>query len=183
MRQSSTTKTIAALSLLGVLMLFSWQCKSITGADEGFEARIIVYNNCGAALDIYMDDTLQFTIDSGSSANIENLTEEEHKLEAFLTGTEVLVLTETFDATVEGDYEWMINGQATIVITNDYGEILYIFEADEYLGVMEDGESVTISDVPFGTFSLEAKTVDDGTVVASATIEVTEIKEYSWVIQ
>ena len=164
-------------------MFSGTSCKSITGSDEGFEARIIVYNNCGAALDIYMDDNFQFTIATGSSANIDSLTEEQHTLEAFLTGTDTLVLTESFDATAEGDYEWTIAGQATIVVANDYGEILYIYEAGEYLGVIEDDDSVILSEVPFGTFNFEAKTIDDGTVVATATIEVTEIKEYNWVIK
>jgi hypothetical protein len=183
MRQNAAGKTIAILSLLAGLLLFSMNCKNITGSDEGFEARIIVTNNCGATLDIFMDDNFQFTIGTGSSATIGNLTEEQHTLEAFLTGTEVLVLTESFDATVEGDYEWTIAGQATIVVTNEYGEILYIYEAGEYLGVIEDDDSVTISEVPFGIYNFEAKTVDDGTVAAIASVEVTEIKEYSWVIK
>jgi len=181
--QYAAVKTIAVLSLFAGLVLSSMNCKSITGSDEGFEARIIVTNNCGATLDIFMDDTFQFTIATGSSANIENLTEEQHKLEAFLTATEVLVLAESFDATVEGDYEWTIAGQATIVVANEYGEILYIYEAGEYLGVIDDAGSVTISEVPFGSFSFEARTVDDGTVVATASIDVTEIKEYSWIIK
>ncbi len=183
MNQSSAIKAVAVAALCVGLLFFCMSCKTITGSDEGFEARIIVHNNCGATLDILMDDSFQFSIVTGSSANIENLTEEQHKLEAFLTGTGVLVLTESFDATVEGDYEWTIDGQATIVITNEAREILYIYEAGEYLGVIEDDGSVTISEVPFGTFNLEAKTIDDGTVVAATSIEVTEIKEYSWVVK
>ena len=49
--------------------------------------------------------------------------------------------------------------------------------------MIEDDDSVILSEVPFGTFNFEAKTIDDGTVVATATIEVTEIKEYNWVIK
>ena len=176
--------TITALSLLIGLLFSCMSCKSVTSSDEGFEARIIVSNNCGATLDIYMDDNLQFTINTDSSETIENLAEEEHTLKAFLTGTNYLVLTVSFDATNEGDYDWNIAGQATIVITNKYGSTLYIYESGEYVGSIEDDAAVSISEVPFGSFYMEATATESGNtvVVASTTITVTEIMEYTWTI-
>ncbi len=176
-------KTVAAFSL-GMCLLFSgMSCKSVTGSDEGFAARILIYNNCGATLDIFLDDNFQFAIADGNTDIISDLTEKEHKLDAFLTGTNTLVLSESFDATDEGDYEWTINGQATIAIKNDFGETLYTYENSEYLGHIEDNETVTIPDVAFGSYNFEATIAESSTVIAAATIEVTEIKEYSWIIQ
>jgi len=60
---------------------------------------------------------------------------------------------------------------------------LYIYENSEYLGHIEDNETVTVPDVAFGSYNFEATTAENSTVIASATIEVTEIKEYSWIIQ
>jgi len=174
----------AATFFLGIgLLFFCMHCKSVTGSDEGFSARILIYNNCGATLDIYLDDNYQFAIADGTTETIKDLTEEEHKLNAFLTGTNTLVLSESFNATDEGDYEWTINGQATIAVKNGYGETLYIYENSEYLGHIEDNETVTVPDVAFGSYNFEATTAENSTVIASATIEVTEIKEYSWIIQ
>ena len=183
MKQCLQIKHIVLL-LLGLgLLLPALSCKSATSPDGEFEARIIVYNNCGAAVDVYLDDILQFTVAEGGSDIIESLTEEEHKLDAYLTGTTTLVLSESFDATVEGDYEWTISGQATIVVTNQYGKTLYIYESGSYLGYLADDESVTISDVPFGSYYFEATTTEGSTtIVASASIEVTAIIEYSWTI-
>ncbi len=67
-------------------------------------------------------------------------------------------------------------------MTNKYGETLQIYESGEYLGVIEDDEAVTISEVPFGSFYFEATAVNSTTVVASTTVTVTEIKEYTWTI-
>jgi len=173
---------ITTLSLLVCLLFSLSNCKNITGSDEDFKASIVVSNNCGATLDIYLDDTLQFALGSGNTQTIDNLTEGLHTLEGFLTGTETLIETESFDATVEGAYEWTINGKATIVVTNKYGEILQIYESGEYLGVIENDEAVTISEVPFGSFYFEATAVNNTTVVASATVTVTEIMEYTWTI-
>jgi hypothetical protein len=176
--------TITALSLLICSLFFCMSCKSVTGSDGGFKARIIVSNTCGATLDIYMDDTLQFAISTDGSETIENVTQEEHTLKAFLTGTNSLVLTLSFNATSEGDYQWMVAGQATIVITNKYGNTLYIYESGEYVGYIEDDGAVTINEVPFGSFYMEATAAISGetVVVASTTITVTEIKEYTWTI-
>ncbi len=134
-----TFNNVAIFSLGMVLLFFSMNCKSITGSDEGFEARILVYNGCGATLDIFLDDNYQFTIATGNSDTISGLTEGEHKLDSFLTGTKTLVLTESFDATDEGDYEWTINGQATIAVTNKYGELLIIYENARIFGLFRGG--------------------------------------------
>ena len=182
MKKRYVRYTIRALSLLACLWFSFSGCKTVTGSDEDFKASIVVYNNCGATLDIYLDDTLQFALGSGSTQAIENLTKGLHALEAFLTGTETLIESESFDATVEGVYEWTIDGKATIVVTNKYGETLQIYESGEYLGYVEDDEAVTISEVPFGSFYFEATLVNDTTVVASTTVTVTEIKEYTWTI-
>ena len=51
------------------------------------------------------------------------------------------------------------------------------------LGYLEDNDTATIPDVPFGSFNFEATTTENSNVIASTSIEVTEIKEYSWVIK
>ncbi len=53
----------------------------------------------------------------------------------------------------------------------------------EYLGYLEEDDTVTIPEVPFGSYSFEATTAEDSKVISAATIEVTEIKEYSWIIK
>ncbi len=184
MKQQPASFTIPTYAILTCLLLlsFSVSCKSITGSDDEFSASIVVSNNFGATLDIHLDDSLQFALESGSTQAIENLTQGLHTLEAFLTGTSTLIESESFDATAEGDYEWPINGKATIVVTNKYGEILQIYESGEYLGVVEDDDSVSIADVPFGSFSFEATLLNQTAVVASASVTVTAIAEYTWTI-
>jgi hypothetical protein len=165
------------------LILSGINCKSILGSDDEFEARVLIYNNCGATLDIYLDSDYRFTLAAGNTETISDLTEEVHKLDAFLTGTQTLVLTESFDATKQGDYEWTIDGQATIAVRNEFGETVLIYENAEYLGYLEDNDTATIPDVPFGSFYFEITTLENSNVIASTSIEVTEIKEYSWVIK
>jgi len=183
MRHNTVFKTAAVLSFCLGLLFLSMSCKSVNGPDEEFEARLLIYNNCGARVDIFLDDVLYIALDSGSNTTIQQLTEAEHKLAAFLTGTDTLVLMETFNATASGDYTWTINGQATILMINEYGETVDIYEGGEYVGYLEADDTGPITDVPFGSYSFEATLFEETTVIATITIEVTEVKEYSWVIE
>lgn len=183
MNKFSINRNAVLFSLCLALLLPVISCKSVTSPDEEFEARILVYNNCGATVDIFLDSVLQFTISTGSNATINNLTEAVHKLDAFLTGTSVLVLTQSFDATAAGDYTWTIDGQASIMITNEYGETVDIYVDGEYYGYLAADDAGPITEVPFGTYNFEATPQEESTVISTITIEVTEVKEYAWTIR
>ena len=175
-------RNIGIIFLIGILLFALTSCKSPTGIDSNFIATITVTNLCGATVEIYMDDSLIFTIASGFEQVIDNIVKGSHLLEAFKAGTNMLVASEAIDISISDDYWWEIFGPSRIVVTNNYGETIKILVNGIYLGDLEDTFSEGIAKVTFGEHKLEA-IIGDNEVAASITIDVTEVKDYFWFIQ
>ncbi len=175
-------RSIGIIFLIGILLFALTSCKSPNGIDSNFIATITVTNLCGATVEIYMDDSLIFTIANGFEQVIDNIVKGSHLLEAFKAGTNMLVADEAIDISTSDDYWWEIYGPSRIIVTNKYGETLRIMVNGSYLGDLDDTYSEGISKVTFGEHRLDAiKSNDD--VAASITIDVTEVKDYFWTIQ
>lgn len=71
---------------------------------------------------------------------------------------------------------------ATLTVTNDYGEILDVYLDGEFQFVLGDQESKVIEDISQATHRLEAKKVGTSEVVDWYDFEITEINDYTWVI-
>ena len=183
--------TIMSIILIGILMFPLLSCKSIFGpkeeeteeSTEGEEARIIVYNDYGASLDIYMDGIFQFLLGNDSESKIYNVSHDEHQMEAKIPDTESIVATKTIDVVSNTDYTWTIDDPPDINVSNRYGETLAIYMDGNYQFDLVDEENRWIIDVSYGERFLKAIRVRDDQEIASITIEVTENKDYSWTIE
>lgn len=168
------------LTMLGILIFSLISCDLFEA--EQAAANIIVYNEYGEALDIYMDGYFQFTVEYGSNVTIENVTEGEHYLEAKYTETETVVETATVDIITIADYEWTIGDPPDINVINYAEETLKIYMDEEYQFTIVDEENRWIIDVSTGEHYLEAKRESDEAVLYSTTIDVTANTDYTWTI-
>ncbi len=175
-------RCMGILAVSGILLFSSWNCKSPESSTDSNEANIIVINTSGTTVDIYLDGVFKFSVDNDASVTLEKIALGVHQFEAKLKDSAVVVQSVEFDLDQSGDYEWTILGPSQLTISNSYGEALQISANGDYLGDVADAASVTIGNVPFGTFLLEAKKQADGTLVASLSIVIDEIKEYFWTI-
>jgi hypothetical protein len=180
------------LILIGILVVFLAGCESIFGPkaeeeeeeeDEDEEARIIVENQYGESLDIYMDGAFQFLITHTETKKIRDVSKDEHELEARIPGTGTVVDSTTIDVTSYTDFTWTIDDPPDINVTNYYGKTLKIYMDGNYQFDLVDKEDRWIIDVAMGEHMLKALKASDNKEVASTTIDVTENKDYSWVIE
>jgi|GEM_PF-865303 len=177
--------------LIGILVFLLAGCESIFGPkaeeeeeeEEEEEARIIIDNEYGESLDIYMDGTFQFLIGHTDTKKIRHVTKDEHDLEARIPGTSTVVDSTTIDVTSYTDYTWTIDDPPDINVTNYYGKTLKIYMDGNYQFDLVDKENRWIIDVAMGERHLKALKASDNKEVASTTIDVTENKDYSWVIE
>jgi hypothetical protein len=168
---------------LGILMLASISCKNPTSPDqEPTHATITVGNVCGAALDIYMDGTFQFSVEHLESKVIQNLSLGTYELVAKRKGTETQISSQTFEITQLSDYIWTIQSSAVITIKNEYGETLSIYTDGSYQDDLADQGTMIFQYVPFGEHLLEAVRPSDDVKVASLTVNVEENITYFWTI-
>jgi len=171
--------TIVILSLLGFLLCASTDCKS---PEEESLASIDVSNECGVAIDVFMDGVFQFALDYLDYDTIENVTLGMHNFIAKKKDTEFVVVSEAFDIYTGGELLWTIKSPATIKVTNAYGQTVSIYANAEYQLDLEDQESTTFEDVLYGEYQFDAlRTIDNG-LVDSKYINVVENKEYVWLI-
>ncbi len=177
------------LLLIGILMFSTISCDSIFGTsetaateEEGEEARIVVENQFGKTLDIYMDGVYQFTLYHGDDEKIDDVTHDEHDLEAKRKDTSTVVASTEIDVVSDIDYYWVVDDPPDINVTNNYGRTLKIYMDGNYMFDLVDEEDRWIVDVDFGDRFLKAVRSSDDTEVASITIDVTENKDYSWTI-
>ena len=175
---SGLLKTVPLLSLLALLILSG--CDSSTTPE--FEAHLIVENQCGATVDVFVNGTFKFVLETGGADEVRNISQGTHLLEAKRTGTEIMVFSGPLDVQSSGNYFWTITGQATIVINNQVGETVKIYINGTYVGNIDDQDSQTIEDVPFGSQVFEALDVDLTKILGQTTIDVVEVKEYVWTI-
>jgi hypothetical protein len=179
--------TIPLVAAILVVLLAG--CESIFGPkvaesedDDEEEARIIVDNNHGETLDIYMDGKFEFALEDDDDKKIRDVSLDEHEMEAKLAGTGTVVDEETIDVTSYADYTWTIDDPPDIVITNNYGTALKIQMDGSYQFDLAYKESRWIMDVSRTEHFLKALRVDNNKEVASVTIDVDENKDYTWTI-
>ncbi len=173
----------AALSTavcLGIFLVASSGCKNSTTPDE--KPRITVRNNCGIALDIYMDGVYQFYLENKEYYYIENVTAGKHALQAKKKGTETLLKSITVETTATSNYTWTIGSTASVTIINHYGETLSVYGDGAYQTDLKDRESNLVKDVPYGEHLFEAKRPSQSQVLASTRIEVLGDNGYTWTI-
>lgn len=168
-------------ALLGIFLFTFMSCKSPSGPDD-LTADVTVNNGCGVAADVFMDGTFKVSVENGSNKVIGDVTKGVHLFEAKKAGTAMLVFSGTLDIDPSYNYVLVIEGPSTIVVNNKYGETLQITMDGTVLGDLEDESSKTISKVTLGVHSLKAAKKSDSTVVASTSIDVNEVKEYTWTI-
>jgi hypothetical protein len=175
-------QAMGAAVCLGILLSALSGCKNSTTPDEPEEARILVRNNCGIAVDIYMDAVYQFFLEDKEYYYIENLTLGTHALQAKKKGTDTVLKSISAEITEKKDYTWTINSLAVITITNKYGETLSIYGDGTYQTDIDDQGTATIQSMPYGEHLFEAKRPSQTEVLASTSFEVLEDKEYTWTI-
>jgi len=182
---------IQVLALIGILLFSLICCESIFGPSDKEEepevveqesASIIVYNDYGESLDIYMDGNFEFLLGHENEATISDVSHEEHTLEAKIAETNEVVSSTTIDVVSNIDYTWSIDDPPDINVINNYGQTLKISMDGIYQFDLVDEENRWIIDVPFGERFLRAIKASDGSEVASTTINITENKDYSWAI-
>ncbi len=175
--------SIGIFILTGILVMTLIRCKSPTSPNGQGEADIIVYSKYEETLDIYMDGNFLFSIGYKSSIEIDNVSLEEHELEAKKTNTDIVIDKETITVEEKADYSWTIDDPPDINVTNNFGKTLKIYMDSEYQFDLVDEENRWIIDVPYGERFLKATRASDGKEVASTTIHVDENKDYYWTIE
>lgn len=175
--------SIGVFILTGIFILTSIRCKSPTSPDGQGEADIIVYSEYDETLEIYMDGNFLFTIGYKSSIEIDNVSLEEHELEAKERNTGIIIDSETIEVDEKTDYSWTIDDPPDINVINNYGKTLQIYMNGEYQFDLVDEENRWIIDVAFGEHFLRAIKASDKEQVASVTINVEENKDYYWTIE
>lgn len=174
---------IRLLALVAVLTSSWFSCKSPTSPGGEGEADIVVYNDYGEALDIYLDGGFKFSIGFKSTIEIDNVSLEEHTLEARINATGALVESETIEVSEYTDYAWTIDNPPDINVINQFGKALKIYLDGDYQFELSDEENRWIIDVAYGERFLKAVTASDEQEIASLTIHVDENKDYSWTIE
>jgi hypothetical protein len=164
---------------MGILLLFGFfGCDGSTTPE--FEAHLIVQNECGATVDIFVNGTFEFTLATGSTDEVRDIAQGSYLLEAKKTDTQATVFSDNLDVQSSGDYFWTITGQATITINNQVGQTVKIYINGTYVGDIDDQGSQSIENVPFGSQGFQALDVNLTEVLGQTTIDVAEVKEYIW---
>jgi hypothetical protein len=182
LKKLNLVRVLGMSAFLGLLLSAGPGCKNSTTPDGNDEARIIVRNNCGIAVDIYLDDVYQVFLEQKEYSYIENFSLGTHVLKAKKKGTDILLKSTTGEFTQKQDYTWTITSSAVVTITNNYGETISLYGDGTYQSDLENGVSAQIPDIPYGEHLLEAKRPNQTEVLASKRIEVLGDNVYSWTI-
>jgi len=113
---------IGIFAVLSLAILVSSSCKG--SSDPDILANIIAQNLCGAAVDIFMDDVYQFSVEFATDETIYDVSFGTYNLEARKKGEEAVVYSDTMEITQSLNYIVVIEGPSYIVIENKYGESL-----------------------------------------------------------
>ncbi len=167
--------------LLGILVSTQAGCKNSTGPDD-FLANIIASNDCGIAVDVFLDNTLQFSLENQKSDAIENVSQGIHELLAKKKSDGAEIFSDTIDISRSGNYNWIIESPADVRLVNSYGELLSVYADGSLLGDLEDQTSQVIQNIPYGKHRFDAVRKSDNTLVKSIEIDIQENKEYTWTI-
>lgn len=168
---------VGIFALICMFLLGMGGCKKI----DVPLASININNECGLAIDLFIDGEFQFSVEYEDTRLIENLNDGTYLFEARRTGTGEFVAQESIFVRINAIYTWTILSSASIKITNNYGETLSIYNGDINLGSVADQSNATVDNVPYGDQKLEAKTSDE-TIVATITISVLFDNTYEWTI-
>jgi hypothetical protein len=159
-------------------------CKNPTAPEDTITtARITVNNDCGVAVDIFMDKNFQFSIEYQESKTIQNVSVGEHEFDAKSKGTEIVLSNVSVDLFKPQDYVLTIKSEASLHVTNEYGESLNIYGDGNLLSEIGPSATLIIESVLYGERLLEAKKVSDGTLAVSTRIDFAENKAYFWSIK
>ncbi|MBN2409071.1 MAG: hypothetical protein JXE07_04985 [Candidatus Aminicenantes bacterium] len=175
--------SLSAVICLAFLSVALVNCKNPTGADEDREPYITVRNDCGIAVDVYMNSAFQFFLNNYEYSFIENITPGACLLEAKKKDTDILLKSFTVEIGGDTNYTWTISSVAQLSITNSYGETLDIYGDGTYQSDLADQGNLLLPNVPYGEHLVEAKKTGGTTVVSSITIDFIEDITYEWIIQ
>ena len=168
---------------MSFFLLALTSCKSTTSPEvEATTARMTVNNDCGIAVDIYMDKNFQFSVEYQESETILDISIGEHEVEAKNKVTEIVLSSLSVELLEPREYILTIQSEASVHITNEYGESLNIYGDGDLLSDIGSLGTLIIENVLYGVHLLEAKKVSDGTTVASISIDFAENKAYFWTI-
>ena len=178
-------RTVPSLMLticLAILVLALFSCKNPTSTGDE-QPYITVKNGCGIALDIFMDGAFQFYLANTEYFTIQNVSLGTHLLEAKRKDTDILVKSHTAEIAASFGYTWTISSNASLKITNNYGETLDIYGDGTKQDEVADQSDLFVANIPYGEHLIEAKKQGGTTVVASTSIDIIEDILYTWIIQ
>ena len=169
---------------LSLFLLVFICCKNPTSPEsEKTEINITVTNECGVAVDIYMDNNLQFSVEYQESRTIQNVSLGDHEFLAKKKGTQTVLSSLSVELTEITDFLWTLQSEASMHVTNEYGESLNIYGDGNLLSEISSPATLVIENVLYGNRLFEAKKVSDGTIVASLNTDIAENKAYFWTIK
>ena len=161
-------------------------CESVEDPNEEEDdteiASIMVNNDYGETLDIFMNGVFQFTLEHEESEDVDDVELDEHTLQARLAGTDQVVDEEEFDVTSYTVYTWTIDDPPDLNIINESGIDLMIYINDQYYFNLVDEEDRWVMNVEYGDYNVKAFKVSNEAEYASATITVDDNIDYSWTI-
>jgi hypothetical protein len=180
-----TFLAVRLLAMMAVMALSWFGCKSPTSPNGDGEADIVITNDYeeGVTVDIYMDGEFRFSMGFKMTIEIDNVSLEEHKLEARDNATGASIDSEKVDVVELTDYYWVVDDPPDIKVANQFGQTLKIYMDGTYQFDLADEEDRWIVDVARGDRFLEAVRTSDGQEIASTTIHVTENTDYSWTVE
>jgi hypothetical protein len=183
LKNKGKRRAFEIIVLFGIFLLALNGCKNPDGPDADIKANVFVSNECGIAVDVFMDGSFQFSLEYLTYQVIQNVSQGVYNIEAKKKDTEDLVTSDTLNVTVSGDYWVTILSTASLNVINEYGQTLNIYTDGDYQGELDDQESQVFTNVPYGEHILEAAKKADNTLVETFTLEVIENKEYVWTIK
>jgi|WetSurMetagenome_2_1015567.scaffolds.fasta_scaffold111348_3 hypothetical protein len=174
---------LVGLAFLAAVLAFATSgCKSPTSPNGNGEADILVTNDFGSTVDIYMDGEFRFSITTKNTIEIDNVSLDEHLMEAKQAGTQTVIVSGTIDVVEKTDYAWTVDDPPDIDVINNYGKILQVYMDGTYRFDIGEEEDRWIMDVGFGERLLQAFDPSSGREVASTRIQVEDYKDYTWTI-
>jgi len=174
-------RTLLLRSLIIMLIITGMFCKSPIAPKNG-EADILVVNDIGQTLDIYLNGSFKYSLPYGHNFEIDNIALGSYKLEAMTEGTNNIMASTTLDVTQYKDYTWYIDDPADINIVNSSGINLKIYFDGSFIFDLADEENRWILDVTHGEHFISAQRASDGSTFASITLNIEEDTDYTWTI-
>lgn len=175
------------LLMIGMVFLSFMACKSAEDPNEDDTtatdiANIMVYNDYGETLDIYMNGNFQFTLQHDESEDVDDVALDEYTMQAKLAGTDQIVDEEKIDVSAYTTYTWTIDDPPDINIINNSGIDLMIYVNDQFTFNLVDEENRWIMNVAYGEYTIKAIKVSNDAEYSSITLEVDDNIDYSWTI-